>query len=92
MVSAVFHTPRTPATASAVNVAIPTPTEPAPSPARPAPKPGVDWKELWLKVLPPFAGIGLLIGIWALLTIKSTTFPTPFETFQETVKVFSDPF
>ena len=36
--------------------------------------------------------MALLVGIWALLTMKSTTFPTPAATFVEAVKVFSDPF
>jgi nitrate/nitrite transport system permease protein len=63
----------------------------APAPPE-ATKPGYDWKELALKVFPPIAGIALLIGIWALLTIKSSTFPTPLATFEETVRVFSDPF
>ena len=50
------------------------------------------WSALWLKVLPPVIGIALLVGIWALLTMKSSTFPTPMATFDEAVKVFSDPF
>ena len=96
MVSAVFHSPRGHITAPAVAVALPaTPVDTsspvAPRPPEPTP-PGYDWKELALKVLPPIAGIALLIGIWALLTIKSTSFPTPAATFVEAVKVFSDPF
>ena len=51
-----------------------------------------DWRELWLRVLPPVMGIALLVGIWALLTMKSTTFPTPAATFEEALKVFADPF
>ena len=98
MVAAVFHTPRqttldvkpaplvmVPAAAPAVAAA------PAPTPAAPR-KPAYDWRELGLKVVPPIFGIALLIGIWALLTMKSTTFPTPAATFTEAVKVFSDPF
>ena len=45
-----------------------------------------------MKVLPPLAGIALLIGIWGILTFKRTTFPTPAATFVEAIKVFSDPF
>jgi nitrate/nitrite transport system permease protein len=45
-----------------------------------------------VKLFAPVAGIGLLVGVWALLTIKSTSFPTPAATFQEALKVFSDPF
>jgi nitrate/nitrite transport system permease protein len=51
-----------------------------------------DWRELSLRVLPPVIGFALLIGVWALLTAKSTTFPTPWATFDAAVKLFSDPF
>ena len=96
MVSAVFHSPRGHIQSSTVNVAMPA-AQPAASQATPTPvarlaQPARDWKELGLKVFPPIIGIALLIGIWALLTIKSTTFPTPAATFAEAVKVFSDPF
>lgn len=92
MVSAVFHSPmdaahkaRAAAKAAApVAAAKVEPTKPAPTP--------FDWSGLWLKVLPPIIGVALLVGIWALLTMKSTTFPTPMATFDEAVKVFSDPF
>ena len=62
--------------------------------ARPAPTPKTptDWSGLLLKTLAPLAGIALLIGIWALLTMKSTTFPTPAAVWVEAVKLFSDPF
>lgn len=89
MVSAVFHSPR---------VASVEPTAAAPlKSAAPPPKPvstrqPFDAREFWFKVLPPIAGAALLIGIWALLTMKSTTFPTPAATFVEAIKVFSDPF
>jgi nitrate/nitrite transport system permease protein len=52
----------------------------------------IDWRELSLRVLPPFIGFALLIGVWALLTAKSTTFPTPWATFDAAVKLFADPF
>ena len=52
----------------------------------------VDWREVWLKILPPVAGVVLLIGIWALFTIKSSSFPTPGATFEAAVKLFADPF
>jgi nitrate/nitrite transport system permease protein len=51
-----------------------------------------DWSALCLKVIPPIAGMALLVGIWALATINSTTFPTPAATFEQAVKLFSDPF
>ncbi len=102
MVSAVFHTSLdtraaggpTPAVIGArPRAAASVPVAPA-APAVPAapPRPGFDWRGLLRKALPPIAGIALLVGIWALATINSTTFPTPAATFVEAIKVFSDPF
>jgi len=104
MVSAVFHSPLEaaaearasvqpkPAAATAAPTMLALPVQAAVAePAKPA-KPPFDWSELWLKVLPPIAGIALLVGIWALLTMKSTSFPTPLATFDEALKLFSDPF
>ena len=101
MVSAVFHTPlqardelaasRTPAPAPVATAAVvPTPAANAlpPQPAR-AP---FDGRAVFMAVVPPLAGLGLLIGIWALLTMKGGSFPTPLETFVEAAKLFSDPF
>ncbi len=102
MVAAVFHLPRTkpgeplaPAVAVAVAVAVTAPTAAAtaPPPERErVRRPGFDASSLAGRVLPPLVGIALLIGIWALLTMKSSTFPSPAATFTEAVKVFSDPF
>jgi nitrate/nitrite transport system permease protein len=104
MVSAVFHSPlqardellasraESPATLPPAAAAASAPREPAESaPKRPARTP-FDSRALWLTVLPPVFGLGLVIGIWALLTIKGGSFPTPAETFTEAVKLFSDPF
>ena len=92
MVSAVFHSPseasaglQTVPSVSAASSAV------SLSKARPA-RISYDWNGLALKVLPPLFGIAILVGIWALLTMKSTTFPTPYATFKEAVVVFSDPF
>lgn len=102
MVSAVFHTPRA-SQASGSNTS-PLSSKPMPSdtpvaaPAKtPAPtqaqaRQAIDWRELALKIIPPVVGIGLLIGIWALLTMNSSTFPTPAATWTEAVHLFSDPF
>ena len=96
MVSAVFHSPlqasqdAKEAAAARLSAAKPASAEPA-APAA-APRPGFDWNGLWLKVLPPVLGLALLIGIWALLTMKSETFPTPLATFDAAVKLFADPF
>jgi nitrate/nitrite transport system permease protein len=98
MVAAVFHSPRQTKTDNApAPLAVAPPaaaaTKPAAGAAPPAPRrPAYDWRELGFKVVPPLFGIALLIGIWALLTMKSTSFPTPAATFTEAVKVFSDPF
>jgi nitrate/nitrite transport system permease protein len=50
------------------------------------------WREWALKILPPVAGLALLVGVWALLTRNSATFPTPWATFEAAVILFSDPF
>ncbi len=96
MVSAVFHSPSEASDAiradkaSAVPPTAPTMTK-ASAPQTP-PKAPIDWSGLLLKALAPLAGIALLIGIWGLLTMKSSTFPTPLATWLEAVKLFSDPF
>ena len=92
MVSAVFHSPsEASAAARAASAAVAMSTAVAPAKAKPVRIP-YDWNALALKVLPPLFGVALLVGIWALLTMKSTTFPTPWATFKEAVVVFSDPF
>jgi nitrate/nitrite transport system permease protein len=101
MVSAVFHSPldTTPVplpTKKIERSAAPLTAGARAEPARFA-APGVnrvpiDWRGWWLKVLPPVIGVALLIGIWGLLTLKSSTFPTPGETFDAAVKLFADPF
>jgi len=45
-----------------------------------------------LLVLPPVFGLGLLLGVWALLTMNSTSFPTPAATFAAALELFADPF
>ena len=106
MVSAVFHSPSDASDAlraDKASVATPssnpmtssTPTlATAVTPKAPVkPKrPPVDWGALALKVLSPVAGLALLIAIWGLLTMKSTTFPTPAATWDAAVVLFSDPF
>jgi nitrate/nitrite transport system permease protein len=96
MVSAVFHSPMEAAPeAKAAEAA--RPARPASPPsvaaaAAPATKAPIDWAGLAVKVFAPLAGIALLLGVWALLTMKGGAFPTPLATFDEAVKVFSDPF
>jgi nitrate/nitrite transport system permease protein len=92
MVSAVFHSPsEASAAARAMPAVVATSTATPPAKVKPVRIP-YDWNGLALKVLPPLFGIAILVGIWALLTMKSTTFPTPWATFKEAVVVFSDPF
>ena len=94
MVAAVFHSSLAAASGPdaaphATPVAKTAPV--AAAPARKARMP-FDWRALWLAVLPPVIGLSLLVGIWGLLTMNSTTFPTPTATFSAAVKLFADPF
>jgi nitrate/nitrite transport system permease protein len=45
-----------------------------------------------LRVVPPLCGIALMVGIWALFSMKGGSIPTPGQTWIEAVKIFSDPF
>jgi nitrate/nitrite transport system permease protein len=99
MVSAVFHSPRAVADtppAERTSVAKPALTlaspPSSPAPAAPSGREPFDFQGLLGKVVPPLLGLALLIGIWALLTIKSTTFPSPAATFDAALKLFADPF
>jgi nitrate/nitrite transport system permease protein len=57
------------------------------------PRAPLDLRAFWMRVLPPLAGFGLLLLIWEVVAMKSTTgFPTPAATWQQAVTVFSDPF
>ena len=104
MVAAVFHTPieavppradgsdaKPRALPASEAVALPkAPAEPA-KPLKP-PREPIDWRAVAGVVLPPIAGLALLIGIWALLTQKGGSFPTPAATWEAAVKLFSRPF
>jgi nitrate/nitrite transport system permease protein len=98
MVSAVFHSPRDTASpaaspAAAPSAAVSRPASPAAeqTKAKPARRP-FDGRGLALRVLPPVLSIALLIGLWALATMKGGAFPTPAATFDAAVQLFSDPF
>ncbi|HEX5684451.1 MAG TPA: nitrate ABC transporter permease [Ideonella sp.] len=97
MVSAVFHSPLS-AAAEPAAAPVPARVAPAATPAAAAPtaprtqRAPFDWRGLWLKVLPPVLGLALLVGIWALLTQKGGSFPTPRATFDAAVTLFADPF
>jgi len=95
MVSAVFHSPLDAAPVmpvAAKNVAAARPVAPARQ-VESEPRPPRDFSALWLRVLPPLLGFALLILIWELVAMKSTTgFPSPLTTWKQALIVFSDPF
>ncbi|MDB5816326.1 MAG: nitrate transporter permease [Rhodocyclales bacterium] len=43
-------------------------------------------------VLPPLIGLALLLGIWAIIAIKTSGFPSPLKTWNAAVIIFSHPF
>jgi nitrate/nitrite transport system permease protein len=58
----------------------------------PQPERGTAVRAWFARLVPPALGFALLIGIWAAFTVKSTTFPTPLETFKAAAVLFADPF
>ena len=102
MVAAVFHlpldadnrtdmpaaTPAKPSLKAVPPAALP--TAPAAAPVQKATR---DFSGLWLRVLPPAMGFGLLLLIWEAVSLQSGgSFPGPAETWKQAVTVFSDPF
>jgi nitrate/nitrite transport system permease protein len=93
MVSAVFH-PSVGDSPAAKSITSPTRTQPAAAaavPVKPTRAP-IDWRGWALTLLAPVFGVALLIGIWGLATVNSTSFPTPGATWEAAVKLFADPF
>ena len=98
MVAAVFHLPaepeappRHPPLEQAIHPPAANEAE-AMRPDAPARAPR-DFSGLWLSVLPPLLGFGLLLLIWGLVASSSGgTFPGPAETWKQALQVFSDPF
>ncbi len=108
MVSAVFHSPlaaasegiamkkevpqATPTGATASKAS--SPSAPAAAVAAPAtPSVPRDWRGGLMAVLAPLMGLGLLVGIWALVSISTaSSIPSPWETWKQAVVLFSDPF
>ncbi|MFO6421423.1 nitrate ABC transporter permease [Hylemonella sp. W303a] len=63
--------------------------------AEPSAKPSnaVDWRGLWMRVIPPVLGLGLLVLLWELVSVSTgRSIPTPADTWRQAVEVFSDPF
>ena len=55
--------------------------------------PAWDWHAAVMAVLPPLMGLGLLVGIWALVSLgTASSIPSPLETAKQAVEIFSDPF
>jgi nitrate/nitrite transport system permease protein len=97
MVSAVFHSPGDTVASTSPAPAAPTPVSRPTMAANDAPKASpkrdpIDWRGIALTVLPPLLSIALLVGIWALATMKGGSFPTPGQTWDAAVVLFSDPF
>lgn len=95
MVSAVFHNAPLDAAAAVAPVISSAPVKPVAvvAPAAPRVRRKLDLRAFWMRVLPPLAGFALLVLIWELVALRSTTgFPTPLATWQQAVSVFSDPF
>ena len=108
MVSAVFHFPlerhepeAAPVLAhepkvgmkpfAANDIAPPPAAVPAAAPA--ATRAKYDWRELWLRILPPVVGFALLVLIWEIVSITGGgAIPSPRDTFRQAVDVFSNPF
>ena len=52
-----------------------------------------DASALWLAVLPPLLGLGLLALVWELVFMGTGgSIPSPRDTFAQAVQIFSDPF
>ena len=97
MVSAVFHSPlKAPSVPTGAASARAEPAAVAAKPAQAkdaAPRLPRDFRAFWLRVLPPLMGFGVLIVIWEMIAMKSTTgFPTPLQVWHQALIVFSDPF
>ena len=102
MVSAVFHSPQkasqllreakaVAAASATLSHAMPAHAASRPSAVRTSREP-IDWDHPMWRVIPPLAGMALLVAIWGLLTQKGGPFPTPAATFDAAVKLFAHPF
>ncbi|MBI3101112.1 MAG: nitrate ABC transporter permease [Burkholderiales bacterium] len=106
MVSAVFYVPLEPtpakafdATKSIATSALSTgdtaknTSSPSAAPTLARRDAGALSRAFWQNVLPPVLGLGLLVGLWALVSASTgRSIPTPYETWLQAVEVFSNPF
>ncbi|OYU30825.1 MAG: nitrate ABC transporter, permease protein [Comamonadaceae bacterium PBBC2] len=89
MVSAVFHSPSTgqaPTKPTVDNVLGPF------APSAPSEQARA-LQAFWMAALPPLLGLGLLVCIWALVSITTKgSIPSPYETGVQAIEIFRDPF
>ncbi len=71
-----------------------TPKDMKPSlPSAAATKSSRDASWLWLGVLPPLLGLGLLLLVWELVSMGTgASIPSPKDTFIQAIEIFKDPF
>ncbi|HNI83234.1 MAG TPA: nitrate ABC transporter permease [Rhodocyclaceae bacterium] len=43
-------------------------------------------------VIPPLLGLALVVGLWGLISMKASDFPSPAKTLEAAITLFSDPF
>jgi nitrate/nitrite transport system permease protein len=65
---------------------------PAPRVASPAVRRPPPFAAAVKLVLPPLAGIALVVLIWQIIAARNTAFPSPLATLQEALVLFADPF
>ena len=93
MVSAVFHSPTGGKTAPVKLVPPPAEAVAAAAAAAAQIQRARQWHNFWMAVLPPLVGLGLLIGLWALVSITTKgSIPSPYDTGLQAIDIFSDPF
>jgi nitrate/nitrite transport system permease protein len=63
-----------------------------PRPGQSGPRARRQVSPVLLSCLAPALGIGLLLLLWQIITVKNSAFPTPLATLQEAIRMFSDPF
>ena len=50
-------------------------------------------QNFWMAVLPPLMGLGLLIGLWAMVSITTKgSIPSPYDTGVQAIEIFKEPF